>query len=320
VLESDMPASKQGRQTVMFSATFPPEIQRLASEFLTNYISLTVGRVGSAVDFIKQQVQYADEDQKPKYLLKTIQDTARHQGPSESIDLTLVFVETKRRADMIELFLQNKDVPAVSIHGDKSQREREEALKLFRNGKCPVLVATDLAARGLDIQNIKHVINCDLPGNVDDYVHRIGRTGRAGNFGLATSFVNETNKPVLRDLLGLLEESRQEVPQWFQQLVVSCTAAYSRGSFGRQGAPRGGRGGGSRNATFGSRDIRQLGDGDRKSYNAGATQRDSPWRHGGGGASGPGGAGLQRRPPGGGGKYDDNGNDRGGMAEGDDGW
>jgi len=268
VLSGEMPTASAGRQTVMFSATFPPEIQRLASEFLTDYISLTVGRVGSAVDFIKQQVLYADEDQKAKYLLKTIQDTRTH-STSESIDLTLVFVETKRRADMIELFLQQRNIPAVSIHGDKSQRDREEALKLFRNGKRPVLVATDLAARGLDIQNIKHVINCDLPGNVDDYVHRIGRTGRAGNFGLATSFVNETNRPILRDLLGLLEESRQEVPKWFQSLVQTCTAAFSRGGFARGGSARGGRGGRG-GSTFGSRDIRQLGESDKKTFNAGA--------------------------------------------------
>jgi len=264
------------------------------------------------VDFIKQQLLYADEDQKAKYLLKTIQDTRGHSD-NESIDLTLVFVETKRRADMIELFLQQRNIPAVSIHGDKSQRDREEALKMFRNGVRPVLVATDLAARGLDIQNIKHVINCDLPGNVDDYVHRIGRTGRAGNFGLATSFVNESNRPILRDLLGLLEESRQEVPKWFQSLVQSCTAAFSRGGFARGGSSRGGRGGRSA-PTFASRDIRQLGDADRKTFNAGGAHGDyaaGPWR---GGVPAPA-AGYSRPPSSGRERYDDRGNEGG-----DDGW
>lgn len=155
-----------------------------------------------------------------------------------------MFVETKRKADLIEIFLRDSALPAVSLHGDKCQEDREEALRLFRSGRAPILVATDVAARGLDIHNIGHVINCDLPSRVEDYVHRIGRTGRAGNRGKATSFVNEQNRPVLRDLLRLLEEAQQEVPSWFYELVRNCTSA-SRGfgtsSFNR----RGGGGGGS---------------------------------------------------------------------------
>ena len=100
--------------------------------------------------------------------------------------LTLVFVETKRSADAIEDFLYREGLPATSIHGDRSQREREAALASFKNGRTPVLVATDVAARGLDIDNVVHVINYDMPTDIDNYVHRIGRTGRAGNKGLAT--------------------------------------------------------------------------------------------------------------------------------------
>ena len=97
--------------------------------------------------------------------------------------LTLVFVETKKGADALEAFLHNDGYPVTSIHGDRTQREREDALRSFRAGRCPVLVATAVAARGLDIPNVKHVINFDLPSDIEEYVHRIGRTGRMGNLG-----------------------------------------------------------------------------------------------------------------------------------------
>ncbi|KAH7647571.1 DEAD box polypeptide [Cryptosporidium bovis] len=220
VEDYDMPHSLDGRQTVMFSATFPREIQQLAKDFLHNYIFLTVGRVGATSGSIVQRVVYAEEDHKPRLLVKLLME----QGEG----LTVVFVEMKRRADQIEDFLIDQNFPAVSIHGDRSQQEREHALRLFRGGQRPILVATDVAARGLDIPNITHVINLDMPCNIDDYVHRIGRTGRAGNSGLATSFVNENNKPILRDLLAALEESGQDVPEWFQDMVKSCTASFGR--------------------------------------------------------------------------------------------
>ncbi|KAF7459242.1 putative ATP-dependent RNA helicase [Cryptosporidium felis] len=249
VEDSDMPHSLDGRQTVMFSATFPREIQQLAKDFLHNYIFLTVGRVGATSGSIVQRVVYAEEDHKPRLLVKLLLEQAE--------GLTVVFVEMKRRADQIEDFLIDQNFPAVSIHGDRSQQEREHALRLFRNGQRPILVATDVAARGLDIPNITHVINLDMPCNIDDYVHRIGRTGRAGNTGLATSFVNEGNKPILRDLLAALEESGQDAPEWFQDMVKSCTASFGRynsrfNKGGMSGSQRGSRG----LHSFGSVDIR----------------------------------------------------------------
>ncbi|TRY52090.1 Dbp1p, eIF4a-1 family RNA SFII helicase (DEXDC+HELICc) [Cryptosporidium tyzzeri] len=249
VEDSEMPHSLDGRQTVMFSATFPREIQQLAKDFLHNYIFLTVGRVGATSGSIVQRVVYAEEDHKPRLLVKLLLE----QGEG----LTVVFVEMKRRADQIEDFLIDQNFPAVSIHGDRSQQEREHALRLFRSGQRPILVATDVAARGLDIPNITHVINLDMPCNIDDYVHRIGRTGRAGNTGLATSFVNESNKPILRDLLAALEESGQDAPEWFQDMVKSCTASFGRygNRFNKGGvssSQRGNRG----LHSFGSVDIR----------------------------------------------------------------
>lgn len=243
--------SPRGRQTIMFSATFPKEIQTLAKDFMHDYIYLAVGRVGSTNEFIRQRLLYAEEEQKIKLLVNLLRESEK--------GLVIVFVETKKKADTIERYLSNEQFPAISIHGDRTQEEREQALRYFKSGFRPILVATDVAARGLDISNVKHVINYDLPSNIDDYVHRIGRTGRAGNLGLATSFVNEQNRPILRDLLHLLAEANQEIPSFLHPLVVSCTSSSSRmggrGGFGRIGNSRMAGGIGSRGSTAGSTAI-----------------------------------------------------------------
>ncbi|GAW83492.1 DEAD/DEAH box helicase [Plasmodium gonderi] len=205
------------RQTIMFSATFRKEIQVLAKDYLFNYTFLLVGKVGSTNEYIKQNLIYIEEENKCNYLLKLLSEN--NNG------LTIIFVETKRKADIIERFLNNQKLNAVCIHGDKSQDERERALKLFKRGIKNMLVATDVAARGLDISNIKHVINFDLPSNIDDYIHRIGRTGRAGNIGIATSFVNDDNRNIFKDLLATLEECNQAIPRWFLNLVMRYTAS-----------------------------------------------------------------------------------------------
>merc|ERR1719386_187781 len=117
---------------------------------------------------------------------------------------------------MLEEILYSEGYQCTSIHGDRSQREREDALRSFRSGRTPMLVATDVAARGLDIPNVMHVINYDMPNDIDDYVHRIGRTGRAGHEGLATAFISSTEGPILNDLRDLLMQSNQEIPEWFE--------------------------------------------------------------------------------------------------------
>ncbi len=132
--------------------------------------------------------------------------------------LALVFVETKRGADQLEGYLYDAGFPSTSIHGDRSQSEREQALHDFRTGRRPILVATAVAARGLDIPHVKHVINFDIPSDIQDYVHRIGRTGRAGNVGLATSFFNDGNASIARELREILVEAHQEVPPWLEQM------------------------------------------------------------------------------------------------------
>ncbi|XP_068968080.1 putative ATP-dependent RNA helicase Pl10 [Bombus flavifrons] len=247
VQEDTMPPTGE-RQTLMFSATFPKEIQMLARDFLSNYIFLAVGRVGSTSENITQKIVWVEEHDKRSYLLDLLQ--AGNYSDSSAESLTLVFVETKKGADMLEEYLHHMGYPVTSIHGDRTQREREEALRRFRAGKAPILVATAVAARGLDIPHVKHVINFDLPGDVEEYVHRIGRTGRMGNLGLATSFFNSKNINLVRDLVSLLIEANQELPPWLDDMFSE--ARYSGGGSRRAGSTKGRFSGG-----FGARDYRQ---------------------------------------------------------------
>ncbi|KAF6753123.1 ATP-dependent RNA helicase ded-1 [Ephemerocybe angulata] len=240
----DMPGVQE-RQTLMFSATFPRDIQMLARDFLKDYIFLSVGRVGSTSENITQKIEYVEDNDKRSVLLDILASQ-----PPDQLGLTLVFVETKRMADMLSDFLHGNNMPATSIHGDRTQREREHALHTFRTGKTPIMVATAVAARGLDIPNVTHVVNYDLPSDIDDYVHRIGRTGRAGNTGVSTAFFNRGNKNIVRDLVELLREANQEIPSWLE--TVAHEAA-----FGGGGGFRGGRGrGGGRGGRGGGRDYR----------------------------------------------------------------
>ena len=216
VERSNLPGN-DSRQTLMFSATFPKEIQRLAQDFLNDYVFLSVGRIGSTTDFITQKVRLVEDCDKKDTLVELLD--------SHPPGLTLVFVETKKTCDYIENFLCDLGYPAIGIHGDRSQYEREAALNSFRTEKTPILVATDVAARGLDIDNVLHVINYDLPNDINDYVHRIGRTGRAGNTGIATALINDKNINILRELLTLLEETKQEIPPWLQSMAKQSSYA-----------------------------------------------------------------------------------------------
>ncbi|KAK1923008.1 P-loop containing nucleoside triphosphate hydrolase protein [Papiliotrema laurentii] len=252
----DMPGVDQ-RQTLMFSATFPKEIQMLARSFLKEYIFLSVGRVGSTSENITQRIEYVDDHDKKSLLLDLLM-------AEESGGLVLVFVETKRMADSLCDFLCAQGNHATSIHGDRTQREREAALSAFKTGRAPILVATAVAARGLDIPNVTHVILYDLPTDVAEYTHRIGRTGRAGNTGNSTAFFNRNNLGIARDLIDLLKEASQVVPQWL--VDISSERSFGGGGYGRSGRGRGGGGGGR---SGGGRDIRSGGGGWSSSRGAG---------------------------------------------------
>ncbi|CAD6888439.1 unnamed protein product [Tilletia controversa] len=279
----DMPGVME-RQTLMFSATFPRDIQVLAKDFLKEYVFLSVGRVGSTSENITQKVEYVEDDDKRSVLLDIL--TAMTTG-----GLTLIFVETRRMADMLTNFLLSQRVSATSIHGDRTQRERERALELFRSGQTPVMVATAVASRGLDIPNVTHVVNYDLPSDIDDYVHRIGRTGRAGNTGHAIAFFNRGNRNIVRELIDLLSEANQEVPDWLHS--VARESAFGGGGRGGRGRGRG-RGGGS---SFGGRDARASGGGGGFGGGAGGGRGGFGGGPGYGGGGMGGGGGFGGPPP-----------------------
>eukprot|EP01046_Picozoa_sp_COSAG06_P017747 COSAG06_NODE_1214_length_10237_cov_116.386664_7_plen_587_part_00 len=207
----DMPSSKDGRQTLLFSATFPREIQLLASDFLKLYVWVGVGRVGSTTENITQRVVQVEEHSKVEQMLPLLEEVEGR---------TLLFVEQKKTASWLLSWLTARSVSATAIHGDRTQSEREAALSDFKSGRARVLVATDVAARGLDIAEVKHVINYDMPGNIDDYVHRIGRTARIGSKGHATSLYATgpagSNRNVGQQVYKLMSDHGQEIPPWFE--------------------------------------------------------------------------------------------------------
>lgn len=195
------------RQTLMWSATWPPEIQNLAEDFLTNYEQVAVdSETLKANPNIKQVIEICEPKRKFNVLLKHL-DAVKNDNSK-----CLIFVNTKRLADNIMFQLMKYRIKAISLHGDRSQRQRDEALRHFRLGNCKVMIATDVAARGLDINDIKLVINYDLPKNIEDYIHRIGRTARHDKEGTAISLFTEDNTNIARKLIQVLKETNQTIP------------------------------------------------------------------------------------------------------------
>lgn len=204
----------RNRQTVMTSATFPDEVQHMATDFMDQYVFLAVGRVGGAVDTIKQRLIWVEDEEKEAYVLGLL----LHQ---QRVGLTLVFVNTKQMAVDLERFLGKVGLHTGTIHGDKTQNQREEALNAFKQGRLQILIATDVAARGLDIPDVAFVIQYDLAMSKDDYVHRIGRTGRIGRSGLAIGFMNNRNKGLATDLIAILNDSNVKAPPFLVGMAIS---------------------------------------------------------------------------------------------------
>lgn len=180
-----------------------------------------------------------EEGEKQSMIVDVLKDD-KEQG------LTIVFVETKRMADMVCDHLRSNRLPATAIHGDRTQIEREEALQAFKSGAAPIMVATAVAGRGLDIPNVTHVVSFDLPSDIDDYVHRIGRTGRAGNVGRATTFFTRGNRFLAPRMLKLLKEAKQEIPSWLEELAQEAESAPPPPMGGFRGGRGGRRNGGRR--------------------------------------------------------------------------
>ncbi len=186
------------RQTLLFSATFPDEIKKLSSKLLKDPVQISVTPVASTVDTVKQVVYYVNKADKRSLL--------KHVIKNESIDHAIVFTRTKRGADRIVRELNKSGIKSDSIHGDKSQNARERALKSFKSRSIQILVATDIASRGIDVDKLSHVINFEIPETPEAYVHRIGRTGRAGESGTALSFCTEDEMDYMKQIRKLIRK------------------------------------------------------------------------------------------------------------------
>jgi len=197
------------RQSLMFSATWPKEVRTMATDFQKDAAFLNVGSLELAANHnITQVVDIVEEAGKQQRMMKLLNDIM-----SQPECKTIIFVETKRKADDLTRWMRRDGWPTLCIHGDKNQGERDWVLNEFKGGKTPLLLATDVAARGLDVEDIMFVINYDYPNNSEDYVHRIGRTGRRDKKGTAYTFFTPQNASKARDLIKVLEEAKQEVPQ-----------------------------------------------------------------------------------------------------------
>ena len=205
------------RQTLFFSATMPKEIQDLARVLLTDPVKVEVTPVSSTAEIIQQSIYFVDKPNKMSLLIHLLEDP--------SIQTLLVFTQMKHAADKLARHLHKSGIAADAIHGNKSQNARQRALENFKNRKIRVLVATDIAARGIDIDELTHVLNFELPNVAETYVHRIGRTGRAGASGTAISFCDREEREYLRDIQKLINKSIPEVTGHpFESMQVLHTA------------------------------------------------------------------------------------------------
>ncbi|KAA0713153.1 putative ATP-dependent RNA helicase DDX17 [Triplophysa tibetana] len=211
------------RQTLMWSATWPKEVRQLAEDFLREYVQINIGALElSANHNILQIVDVCMENEKDTKLIQLMEEIVAVKE-----NKTIIFAETKKRCDELTCRMRRDGWPAMCIHGDKSQPERDWVLSEFRSGKAPILIATDVASRGLDVEDVKFVINYDYPNSSENYVHRIGRTARSTNKGTAYTFFTPGNLRQARDLVRVLEEARQAINPKLLQLVDT-----SRGSGG----------------------------------------------------------------------------------------
>ncbi|WVQ79777.1 hypothetical protein IAT38_001877 [Cryptococcus sp. DSM 104549] len=205
-VRSIMSHFKHQRQTLLFSATMPRKIQDFAQQSLIDPILVNVGRAGAANMDVIQEVEYVKQEAKMVYLLECLQKTPPP---------VIIFSDNKNEVDDIQEYLLLKGVEAVAIHGSKTQEEREYAIRSFKTGAKDVMVASGVASKGLDFNEIQHVIVYSMPKEIEDYVHEIGRTGRSGKTGIATTFVNmNTSEQTLLDLKYLLMEAKQKIPEF----------------------------------------------------------------------------------------------------------
>jgi ATP-dependent RNA helicase RhlE len=220
------------RQTLLFSATMPRPIALLAQDYLNDPVNVVVTPAATTVDRIEQGVVFVPSDRKRDLLASLLRDPV--------LARVLVFTRTKHGADRVVRHLVGAGIEATAIHGNKSQPQRERALAGFRDGQTRVLVATDIAARGIDVDGVSHVINFELPNVPEDYVHRVGRTARAGAAGTAIAFCSDEERPYLRDIEKLTRCSLRAIPLGIPAPRVGATERPAKGTLPREGslAPR----------------------------------------------------------------------------------
>lgn len=233
------------RQTLMYTATWPKEVRKIAADLLSNPVQVNIGNADELVanKSITQHVEMVSPMEKQRRLEQIL----RSQEPGSKV---IIFCATKKMCDLLARNL-SRQFGAAAIHGDKSQSERDHVLNQFRSGRSPLLVATDVAARGLDVKDIRVVVNYDFPTGVEDYVHRIGRTGRAGATGVAYTFFGDQDGKYASDLVKILEGANQRVPQEIRDMALRG-GGMGRPR-GRWGSAPGGRDGG-RGSGYGGRD------------------------------------------------------------------
>ena len=221
------------RQTMMFSATWPKEIRQLASDYLKDPVHMVIGSNELTTNSsIKQIIEKVEEYEKLSKTVEFLKDKTDKK--------IIIFTKTKRSADDLADNLTSKGMSALSIHGDKPQTARDYVLHKFKSMKFGILVATDVAARGLDVTDIDIVVNFDFPGDIESYIHRIGRTARGTKEGTAITFFTDENKNMSRKLLKVLTQAKQEVPQWLKEIAsftprgASKQGAYGRGDYGNR--------------------------------------------------------------------------------------
>jgi len=231
------------RQTLMWSATWPREVRKLAEDFLRDPVQLNVGSAElSANHNILQIVDMCQEYEKEDKIMKLMNEMSQHKT-----ERTIVFCQTKKKVDGVTRTMRRSGWPAMCIHGDKCQQERDWVLKEFRNGNCPILVATDVAARGLDVDDVKFVINYDFSCGIEDYVHRIGRTGRSNKTGTAYTFFTRQDGKYAADLVKILKEANQVVnPELLKLSQSSSNFGGGRNRWGGGGYGRSFGGGGNK--------------------------------------------------------------------------
>ncbi|CAI7854053.1 unnamed protein product [Closterium sp. NIES-54] len=203
--DAELDASRIYRVTYMFSATMPPSVERLARKYLRNPVVVTIGTAGKATELITQNVFMVKDSEKISRLQRLLEEVGEDRT-------AIVFVNTKKTADGVAKQIDRMGFNVTTLHGGKTQEQREVSLEGFRTKKFNVLVATDVAGRGIDIPDVAHVINFDMPGNIEMYTHRIGRTGRAGKTGVATTFLTLHDSELFYDLKQMLTQSGCAVP------------------------------------------------------------------------------------------------------------